>query len=668
MAQTLDTRARDAAASRRAFDHILVIMFENQYRSYVLSNPYMRQLSRQGIELRNYFGVMHPSQTNYIASIAGALCNVTNDERPELIEERTIVDLIEEAPGQLAWKAYMDSYVPLATPWTPDLVPQDAMPYFIKHNPFSSFAGVVRNAERWKRIESDSALFSDLLNGEFPEYAWFTPNIWNDGHWVNGTLADTKPRAPTLVDQLAAWLEDFFGRLRFPGPDSHLPPRTLVVVTFDEADFEQDYEPGLASVYDGPNQAYTVLLGEHIEPGVEHEGYNHYSLLRTIEENFGLGDLGKNDVGANWFQFLWHRHFRWGPACSTPIGAGDQRGLSATGFAGTLFVGYASADGTMRVCTRTADPVSPDPSGRWSEYESLTIDGSGGAAMASTEEALVLVAHSAAGALQCLTYDLQNGWSTSPEVLSREGTSRFALGAFDGGTRVMLAFADGKGKVSSRVWDGLSWSEAIHVPAATTCANGGLTLGSLGSSLYLILQAPDGEGLNVVSYNTAPFNIVSVEKSKFGGRQDDTAIERWSPTAFPVAHFSARPDAIGERQPDARPYRTAGPMAVATLDGVMHLVHPGPANPLLLTETFSIAGVMTPSRPVSFKTEDWENEHNGFGTLAEAGWSRQAPIFDARCEPGGELAIARAGEELLLLCRPRPGAPVEIRIGRYEKI
>ena len=32
-------------------------------------------------------------------------------------------------------------------------------------------------------------------------------------------------------------------------------------------------------------------------------------------------------------------------------------------------------------------------------------------------------------------------------------------------------------------------------------------------------------------------------------------------------------------------------MAVATLDGVMHLVHPGPANPLLLTETFSISGV-----------------------------------------------------------------------------
>ena len=107
-------------------------------------------------------------------------------------------------------------------------------------------------------------------------------------------------------------------------------------------------------------------------------------------------------------------------------------------------------------------------------------------------------------------------------------------------------------------------------------------------------------------------------------------------------------------------------MVVATLDGVMHLVHPGPGNPLLLTETFSIAGVMTPSQPVSYKSADSPTVSNGFGTLAEAGWSRQSPIFAARCEAGGELAIARAGAEILLLCRPRPGAPVELRSGRYE--
>ena len=89
----------------RAFDHVLVLMFENLYRGYVLGNPYMRRLARPGIQLGNYFGVMHPSQTNYIASIAGELCNVTSDDRPPPLGQRTIVDLLEEAPGRLRWKA-----------------------------------------------------------------------------------------------------------------------------------------------------------------------------------------------------------------------------------------------------------------------------------------------------------------------------------------------------------------------------------------------------------------------------------------------------------------------------------------------------------------------------------------------------------------------------------
>jgi hypothetical protein len=102
-------------APRRAFDHVLIIMFENQYRSYMLENAYFRGLAAQGINMHNYFGVMHPSQTNYIASIAGELCNVSDDEVPSpLLKQRTIVDLIEESPYGLRWKAYTDFFTKLS--------------------------------------------------------------------------------------------------------------------------------------------------------------------------------------------------------------------------------------------------------------------------------------------------------------------------------------------------------------------------------------------------------------------------------------------------------------------------------------------------------------------------------------------------------------------------
>jgi hypothetical protein len=152
--------------------------------------------------------------------------------------------------------------------------------------------------------------------------------------------------------------------------------------------------------------------------------------------------------------------------------------------------------------------------------------------------------------------------------------------------------------------------------------------------------------------------------NKYGGPQDDTTVNAWSACAFPVAHFSGRPDATGQRQPSSRPYETSGPLAIATLDGVMHLVHPGITNPLLLTETFSISGLMTPAKPVSYKSAD-SDVNNGFGTLAEAGWSWQSPIFDARCEPSGALAMGRAGDQILMLYRASAGSTVRLHEGRY---
>jgi hypothetical protein len=69
---------------------------------------------------------------------------------------------------------------------------------------------------------------------------------------------------------------------------------TLVVVNFDE------------SLPHADNHVYAALLGDMVKPGtVEPDRYDHYSLLRTIEENFELGTLRRNDLTANWFRFLW---------------------------------------------------------------------------------------------------------------------------------------------------------------------------------------------------------------------------------------------------------------------------------------------------------------------------------------------------------------------------
>ena len=65
--------------------------------------------------------------------------------------------------------------------------------------------------------------------------------------------------------------------------------------------------------------------------------------------NFGLDHLGKNDAGANWFQFLWGRRFEWSAPQATPLERLRRADGGARGYAGALFVACAAADGTMRL-------------------------------------------------------------------------------------------------------------------------------------------------------------------------------------------------------------------------------------------------------------------------------------------------------------------------------
>lgn len=617
----------------RVFDRVLVIMLENQYRAYALENPYLRSLARQGVLVENYNGVMHPSQTNYIATLAGELCNVTSDDPPPRLQQRTLVDLFEEAG--LGWRAYMQGYRPGKTPWSPDLTPQDDFPYALKHNPFASFARIVGDAERWAKIGTEADFFADVLNGSLPEFAWFTPDQWCDGHYTIGTEVEPEVRAPALVDQCASWLRGFFARLRFPGPASHLPPRTLVVVTFDEADYEQGYTQAMESTYDGPNQVYTLLLGDWLRPAVESaEGYNHYSLLRTIEENFALGDLGKNDAEASFFRFLWGRRFEWGPA--TPLPLRTTGPVAAASYAARLHLALVDERGDIVVYA--VDDLGPT--------QVTTIEGpcTGALAMVEVAAGLLLVWRDGAGDLRAVTVDAVARHAPAPAQTLAGGVSGAAVLELPAGG-ALLAWETADGTLASRTSpDGREWA------AAETCGpttSGGLALARQGATVHLIF--PQANRLRWLTRNLGEFNVVTVPGSKYGGSWDDTSVNAWSPCSFPVAGFSSSPDPAtpGELEPTTAPHRGRAPLAAATLDGVVHLVHRCPDDERLATTTFSIPGLLTPTKPVDYNQSYLDERFsNGFGTAAQAGWSPQRLLERG---DGRALALTRCGETLALV-------------------
>jgi phospholipase C len=264
----------------RAFDRIFIIMLENELESAVLQDDYMRGLQGRGARLSDYHGVTHPSQPNYFATVAG-LPLVTSDECQD-IEATSIVDLLE-AKG-ITWRAYMED---LPEDDKAVCITADRL-YFRKHNPFVSLNGVRNVPARLANVVNAGRLRDDIDAGALPQLCWYTPNIQNDGHSPPNSTPAARWNGVTF---LSGWLRGFLEPLLV---DPKFREGTLVVVTFDESIPYED------------NHVYTTLLGAMVEAGsVEADRYDHYSLLRTVEENFGLGTLGRNDLTTNWFRFLW---------------------------------------------------------------------------------------------------------------------------------------------------------------------------------------------------------------------------------------------------------------------------------------------------------------------------------------------------------------------------
>ncbi|MEE8200420.1 MAG: alkaline phosphatase family protein [Candidatus Acidoferrales bacterium] len=660
----------------RPFDHILIVMFENEYRSYVIQNPYMRWLAGQGIDMANYHGVMHPSQPNYVASIAGELCNISNDIAPNAISSiyQTLVDLMQpEGAGlALSWKAYMEGYP--GNPWdlawaggdTSQPPPSQVGPYYRKHNAFASFASIQAKSERWQRIVSEAEFWADIERGTLPQYGWFTPNIWNDGHYTTGTQ-ETPAIRHLLVNQVANWLEHVFClRLKLPGAGSGLPPRTLLVLTFDEADYETS--PG-GNQYDGPNQIYTVLLGDLdcIRPGrVVHEGYNHYSLLRTVEKNFQLGNLGKNDEGSNWLRFLWGEAFSWSSPevvsvpPSDPSNPGGFTPVATSG--GLALAGYMGA--AVLVCQGQGKSGEDElwwstyDGAHWSAQLQVGPSTSGQIALIACAGILLLLYTDSSGVLWQVTYDITSGsntWSES-QAVGLSGVGSFAVTSFDQDQQLMLVYQSlSDDSLSYLVYNQGAWPSSTPsspLPEAAQARSGSsLALATLGTTVYLVYQKSASNPpypLMAMTYETAEYNTTS-ENNVLGG-----ASNIWSISPSPVSFYPGQRD-----QPEAVSYSSNGAMAADSLDGGIYLAvsNPAPADELVTTDWvywtgFGLNGVLTQYAGGNGKE---------YGTLSEAAWNKLQMLTGAPLRPApssggappvGAMAMARIDSRLVLAFGP----------------
>ena len=243
-----------AIAGLPQFKHLVVVMLENHGYSQVIgsaSAPYINQLAAEGANFTKASAETHPSQPNYLALFSGSTQGMTSDACPNTFTTPNL------AQGLIAAGKTFSGYV-------------DALPaagatvctsgnYARKHAPWVNFSNVPASVTKsFTSFPQAGGNFAGL-----PDVSFVIPDLCNDMHNCSVATGDAWLKAH--LSAYATWATS---------NDS------LLIVTFDENE-------GTAG-----NGIPMIFVGAHVTPGNYSETINHYSVLRMLEDEYGLPHNG----------------------------------------------------------------------------------------------------------------------------------------------------------------------------------------------------------------------------------------------------------------------------------------------------------------------------------------------------------------------------------------
>ncbi len=255
------------------FTHVFVIVMENKEYGSIIGNasaPYLNGLANTyGLGMQ-YYAVSHPSLPNYLALTGGSTFGITTDCTTCYISSTNLADQIE-ASGR-TWKAYMET-MPSAC------FTGSYYPYMQKHDPWIYYDDIRTNLPRCQsHVVPFTQFATDMASGNMPNFVWITPNQCNDMHDCSVATGDTwlATLVPLVLDSTA---------FRNGG---------VLFITWDEG----STSAGCCTDAVGGRVA-TLVVSPLAKQGYRSSiQETHYSLLRTIEDSWGLPHLNAAGCGC----------------------------------------------------------------------------------------------------------------------------------------------------------------------------------------------------------------------------------------------------------------------------------------------------------------------------------------------------------------------------------
>ena len=308
------TQVHATRASVPSFSNVFVIIGENTELTQINrhSMPYLTQTFRpEAAWLTNYWAITHFSTADYIAMTSGQYTPCEQFDYPPARCHQDVPNLFNQlTDAGISWTAWNES---MAEPCA--LVNNGSSKtlnsYAVKHNPAVYYDGVegvggVWDADRKSQLclhsvvstgdadapNDTSDLDAALASGDVARFNYIVPNMCEDAH-------DQCPGSRgNPINQFDAFLAREIPKiLASPafGSDG------VLIVTFDEGTSTTGGSPSNTSTpctawvtcphpFNGGGNIAFLVISPLADVGVSHERADLYSMLRTIEDGFGIAD------------------------------------------------------------------------------------------------------------------------------------------------------------------------------------------------------------------------------------------------------------------------------------------------------------------------------------------------------------------------------------------
>jgi phospholipase C len=301
---------------------VLVLENENFDTSWSVTSraTYLNSLRSRGVFADQYYATGHASLDNYIAMVSGQAANpLTSSDclavnlwecvQPQSLASngRNLGDQLDQA--HVSWKGFMDSmpspcfhadYSPTAPspdPYQGNSQNAPAKDYADRHNPFIYFDDLVGdNARCQGHVKPFPVIDRAIAHDTLPQFSFITPDTCHDGH--DDPCSDGQPGGLVSADR---WLKPHVEQLLH-----YLWAHNgLLLITFDENGVTGAPPFGCCTVGPGGvapgfgGRIGLLALSPRLPANkVVHTQYDHMSLLRTIEDSFGVAEHLNNASSA----------------------------------------------------------------------------------------------------------------------------------------------------------------------------------------------------------------------------------------------------------------------------------------------------------------------------------------------------------------------------------